>query len=487
MSKIKKLAGETALYGLGSIIPKALNFLLVPLHTRNLFSPGEYGIITSLLAFVAFLNILYTFGMETAFFRFATVPGANVKRVFNLVQTVVLSISLSLSILFIAFDAPIAVWLHIGTHPEFIIWLALIMLMDAAVAIPFARLRLEKRPLKFAIAKIINVLLVVGLNYYFLKINYDPAIGIGYVFLANLLANGFYLLFFARDLITWRPALDRHLSPILLKYAYPVMLTGLAGMTNEMFSRLTLEWWLPDNFYGEKSQAHALGVFAACYKYAVLMSIAIQAFRFAAEPFFFSNAADKNSPALFSRVNHYFVIVSCLLLLGVSINMDVFKYLIGKEYWEGLNIVPILLLAYLFLGVYYNFSVWFKVTDKTYFGTIITAGGAVLTIILNYILIPIAGYTGSSWAAMIVFLLMAIACYSFGQKYYPIPYRILLDCCYIAGTFLLAYIISKIAIGNLWLSILFHLGIMLFFVLTTFLIEAKIMKPPAGEQSSPRH
>ena len=263
------------------------------------------------------------------------------------------------------------------------------------------------------------------------------------------------------------------------------MLTGLAGITNETFSRVTLEWWLPPGFYGEKSAANALGVFGACYKYSVLMSLAIQSFRFAAEPFFFSNASEKNSPALFSKVNHYFVIACCLLLLGVSINMDVLKYYIGEEFWEGLGIVPILLLAYLFLGVYYNFSVWFKVTDKPYFGTIITVGGAVLTIVLNYILIPIAGYTGSSWAAMIVYLLMAIACYSLGQKYYPIPYAILQDCCYITATLLLTYFISKIAIEDLWLSILFHLGVMLIFVLISVLVEVKMAKPPTGEQSPP--
>ena len=475
------------LYGLGSIVPRALNFLLVPLHTRNLFTPEEYGVYTYLLAYVAFLNVVYTFGMETAFFRFATVPGADTKRVFNLAQTVVLSISLVLSpVFFIAFASPIAAGLHIGIHPEFIIWLALLMLLDAAVAIPFARLRLEKRPIKFALAKIINVLIAIGLNFYFLKINYDPAVGIGFVFLAGLLANAFYLfslptIFFPGD----RPW-TRKVTPTMLNYAYPVMLMGVVGMTNEMFSRLTLEWWLPKNFYGAKSPAHALGVFAACYKYAVLMSVAIQAFRFAAEPFFFSNAADKNSPALFSKVNHYFVIACCVLWLGVSINMDVFKYFIGKkEYWEGLPIVPILLLAYLFLGVYYNFSVWFKVTDKTYFGTIITAAGALLTILLNYLLIPIAGYTGSSWAALIVYALMAIACYALGQKYYPIPYRILADSCYVSATFLLIFLISKISVANLWLSIGFHLGVILLSIGVIYVIERKLVIPSRLEQSTP--
>jgi O-antigen/teichoic acid export membrane protein len=322
------------------------------------------------------------------------------------------------------------------------------------------------------------------LNFYFLKINYDPAVGIGFVFLAGLIANLFYLFFFAKDLLSWRPAVDKVVTPTMVNYAYPVMLMGVVGMTNEMFSRLILEWRLPKNFYGAKSPAHALGVFAACYKFSVLMSIAIQAFRFAAEPFFFSNAADKNSPALFSKVNHYFVIVCCLLWLGVSINLDVLKYLfIGREeYWVGLPIVPILLLAYLFLGVYYNFSVWYKVTDKTYFGTIITAGGAVLTILLNYMLIPIAGYTGSSWAALIVYASMAVACYALGQKQYPIPYRILADLCYVSATSLLIFVISRITVENLWLSMGFHLGIILLFIAVIYIIERKGRMPSPLEQ-----
>ena len=486
MSKIRKLAGETVLYGLGSIVPRALNFLLTPLHT-NIFAPEEYGVYTYLLAYVAFLNVVYTFGMETAYFRFATVPGANAKHVFNLAQTAVLSTSLLLSGLFIAFASPLAAWLHIQNHPEFIIWLALLMLLDAAVAIPFARLRLEKRPIKFALARIMNVVIAVGLNFYFLKINYDPAVGIGFVFLAGLIANLFYLFFFAKDLLSWRPAVDKVVTPTMVNYAYPVMLMGVVGMINEMFSRLTLKWWLPKDFYEAKTPAHALGVFAACYKFSVLMSIAIQAFRFAAEPFFFSNAADKNSPGLFSKVNHYFVIVCCLLWLGVSINLDVLKYLfIGREeYWEGLPIVPILLLAYLFLGVYYNFSVWYKVTDKTYFGTIITAGGAALTILLNYLLIPVAGYTGSSWAALIVYASMALVCYALGQKYYPIPYRILADSCYVLATFLLIFLISGITVENLWLSIGFHQGIILLFIAVIYIIERKGVMPSPLEQRAP--
>lgn len=486
MSKIKALAGETALYGLGSIVPRALNFLLVPLHTR-IFAPEQFGVITNLLAYVAFLNIVFTFGMETAYFRFATKPGSDPRRVFNLVQTIVLCISGALSIGLITAATPIAAGLHIPDHANFIIWLVLVMLLDAIVAIPFAELRLQKRPLRFALAKILNVLIIIALNWYFLKVDYHPAVGVGYVFLANLIANGVYIILFARLLFQWRPAFDSILSPQILGYAYPVMLTGLAGMTNEMFSRLTLEWWLPAGYYGDRSQAYALGVFGACYKYAVIMSVAIQAFRYAAEPFFFSNAAEKNSPQLFARVNHYFVIIACLLWLGVSINMDIFQHLLGSTYLEGVSIVPILLLAYLFLGLYYNYSVWFKVTDMTYAGTVITVGGAVLTIALNYLLVPLGGYTGSSWAALLVYFVMAMLCMIWGQRHFPIPYSILADFTYIAVTGILIYMVTIISFDNVWVARLFHVVIIGAFMAISYFIELRRGMLPAINKASGRN
>src|SRR5690606_7020739 len=209
------------------------------------------------------------------------------------------------------------------------------------------------------------------------------------------------------------------ISPVMLSYSYPIMLTGLAGMTSEMFSRQTLDWWLPEGFYEGQSSKYALGVFAACYKLAVLMSLAIQAFRYAAEPFFFSNASDKKSPHLFSQVNHYFIVVCSILLLGVSINLDILKYILpDSRYWEGMYIVPILLLAYLFNGVYYNMSVWFKLTDKTYFATIITVAGALVTIGANFLLIPVLGYFGSALATLACYVFHTALCYFLGPKYY---------------------------------------------------------------------
>jgi len=473
LSKIKRLAGETVLYGLGSILPRALNFLLVRLHTQ-IFIPEDYGIFTNLYSYVSFLNIVYMFGMETAYFRFATKPDATESTIFNLAQTVVISISLTLSVLFIAFAQPIATHLNIGDKPQYVVWLSIIMFIDSLVAIPFARLRLKKKPLQFALGKLVNIFIFVGLNLYFLKVIYNPSVGIAFVFLANLIANAFYIVFFFKTLFAWRPAYDKEISTSMFRYAYPVMITGVAGMINETFSRLTLESWLPKNFYPGKSSEYALGVFGACFKFATLMNLTITAFRYAAEPFFFSNASDKNSPALFARINHYFTIICCFILLGVSINLDILKYFLGNpEYWEGLGIVPILLLAYIFLGIYYNLTVWFKLTDKTYYGTILAIGGAVITIVANYFLIPVTGYIGSSIATLLCYSAMTVACYLLGQKFYPIPYHVASDLLYVILTTALVYGVKSITMNNDVLSTGFHTIVILAYGLIIFLIEKK--------------
>jgi O-antigen/teichoic acid export membrane protein len=354
------------------------------------------------------------------------------------------------------------------------------MFIDAVVTIPFARLRLQRKASLFASLKIIVVIVQVLLNIYFLKFAYNPSIGIGYVFLANLIANFLYIIFFIKTLAQWRPAFDKIVSPQMFNYAYPVMLTGLAGMTNEMFSRLMLERWLPPGFYGDISNKAAMGIFGACYKFAVFMSLGVQAFRYAAEPFFFSNAKEKNSPELFAKVNHYFVVVGCIFLFGVSDNIHIIKYFTGPEYWSGLAIVPVLLVAYLFLGIYYNYSIWFKLTDQTYFGTIITIIGALITIAANYFLIPLWGYMGSSWAALICYFSMAIICYVLGQQKHPIPYRMLADMSYIALTFALIFVTAKVHLSNFVLNTAIHLLLTITFILFLYFIERKELKASAS-------
>jgi O-antigen/teichoic acid export membrane protein len=476
MGKLKRLAGETVLYGLGNIVPRFLNFLLVPLHTDVLLVE-EYGILSKVLSYVAVLNVVFTFGMETAYFRFATKEGADEKKIFNIAQTVVTVISFFSAIILIAAAGPIAIALDIQGYETMVILFVAILFIDAVVAIPFARLRLQKKAVQFAVGKIANIFILIALNFYFLKIAYDPSVGINYIVLANVIANAFYILFFIKTFLQWRPAIDRQVTSTMTTYAYPIMITGLAGMTNEMFSRQTLDWWLPENFYPGQSAKYALGVFSACFKFAVLMGLAVQAFRYAAEPFFFSNASDKQSPQLFARINHYFVIVCCVLLLGVSINIDIFKYFLAdSEYWQGLSIVPVLLLGYLFSGIYYNLSVWFKLTDKTHYATIITIFGAIITIAGNYFLIPIAGYMGSSIATLLCFFSMTVICYAFGQKYYPIPYNVVGSLSYIAATTLLVYAVNSVSIENQWAATGFHAFVVLIYLCIVYLIEKKDLR-----------
>ncbi|GIV36899.1 MAG: polysaccharide biosynthesis protein [Cyclobacteriaceae bacterium] len=478
MNSLKKLAGDTALYGLGTIVPRLFNFLLLPLHTA-VFHPADYGIITYLYAFAAFLNVVYLWGMETAYFRFATRTGTNARHTFNIALTTVLLVSTLLSVTIIFSADALAGFLKIQNGAKYIIWLAFIMWIDAALAIPFARLRLERRPLHFATIKILNIALLVLLNVYFLKLLNLQQPDIGYVFLANLLANAAQLFFFSGTLLRWRPSLDSHLTPAMLKYATPVMLTGLAGMTNEMFSRITLAWWLPENFYPGRDARYALGVFGACYKYAVFMNLAVQAFRFAAEPFFFSNAASRNAPELFARVNYYFVMLCSAILVAVSVNLDALRFLLGNDqYYEGLVIVPILLTAYLFLGVYYNFSVWFKITDKTYFGTLFTAGGALITVLANYLLIPVLGYVGSALAALLCYAGMAAACYVFGQKYFPAPYTTGKSLLHIVCAVGYSYLVTWYNFESTWIDHVFHILATIFYLFLLWAAERPTMHRP---------
>jgi O-antigen/teichoic acid export membrane protein len=257
----------------------------------------------------------------------------------------------------------------------------------------------------------------------------------------------------------------------MFNYSWPIMLMGLAGMTNEMFSRLTLGWWLPEGFYPGRDTDYAWGVFGACFKYATIINVVVQAFRFAAEPFFFSNAQDKNSPELFARVNHYFVMVCSFMVLAVVVHLDWLKYLIDPPYWEGLVVVPYLLFGYVFLGVYYNLSIWYKLTDRTFAGTGITLLGMMVTVGLNYLLIPVAGYLGSSWATLACYGSMAVTSYLLGQKYYPIPYRVGAAALYLGLAVVLINLSYWVTFNQPVIAFLFHCGLMAIYATVAYLLE----------------
>ena len=454
-TEIKKLASETALYGVGTILPRMLNFFLVALHTR-VFKEEDYGGISELYGYVAFANIIFLFGMETAFFRFSNKEGMDRQRIFQLTQTVVLIISSVLSIIFLIFYQQIAQGFSLADK-SIVIWIVLTMLVDAAVAIPFAQMRSQKKAVRFVSYKLVNIALLIGLNFYLLLYAGYESPGIGLVFLANFLANAVYLIFFFKSLISWKPIFDRKVSPQIFSYSYPLVFTGLAGMTNEMFSRIAIDNWLPNDFYPGKSSKYVQGIFSACYRFSVFMSLVVQAFRFAAEPFFFSKASDKNSPALFAKVNNYFILIACTCMVGICLNMEWIQYFIGPKYREGLaeglSIVPVLLMGYIFLGIYYNISAWFKVTDRTHVGTIITVFGAAITIGLNYWLIPLYGIMGSACVTLICYACMAALCYIIGQRYYPMPYSIGKDIMTLIITTAIVWANYQIEIANQVLSI----------------------------------
>ncbi|AYA37483.1 polysaccharide biosynthesis protein [Hymenobacter oligotrophus] len=488
----KRLAGQTAIYGVSSIVGRVLNFLLTPLYTGR-FAPAAFGIITGLFAYMSFLNVVFTYGMETTYLRFANRPGTNRRDLYNRVLTLLLLSSFGLTALLIALAPTLMRLLGIPPGSErYAVWLTLILGLDAVAAIPFARLRLENKAVKFASIRMANIVLNVGLNLFFLVLCpdvlagkylsglapllrplYNPSIGVGYVFLSNLAASAFTLLLLGRELLDFRPRLQvTYLGP-LWRYAYPIMLMGLAGMVNETLDRVLLARWLPEGFYPGRSSLAAVGIYGACYKLAILMSLVIQAFKYAAEPFFFAQSEDKNSPRTFALVLKWFTISCTILFVAVSVNIDLIapRFLTSPEYLEGLPVVPVLLLANLFLGVYYNLSVWFKLTDKTYFGTYISFGGAALTIALNFALIPVLGYMGSAIATLVCYVTMAVVCWLLGERHFPVPYpmsRLLLwllaAVAVVAGSWALP------PLGS-WIAHMVHLLITLAFVAAVWLVE----------------
>jgi len=491
MNPLKKLAGETVLYGVSTILGRLLNYALVPLHTFVFEDSAQYGAITKLYAYVAIINIVYTYGLETAYFRFVSRRKGDeegIRQVYDSAVTSVLLSSLLFSSVIILFSDTIAVGIGYPDAGQVVVWLALIMFTDAVMAIPYARLRHENRPLKFAITKVSSIVITVLLNIFFLlglpelqdvspifAAMYSPDLGAGYVFLANLIGNATIPLFLWRSLADLKPRIHWSTLRPMLGYAYPILIMGLAGMLNEQFDKIVLEELLPTDFYPDKTPAEALGTYGASFKISVLMLLAIQAFRYAGEPFFFSRAEDKEAPALFAKVMHYFTILSVLILLAVSLNVDLIGdiFLQNPVYKDALHIVPFLLLAKMLLGIYINLTIWFKLTDKTQFGTYFSILGAIITVCGNLWLIPILGYLGCALASIACYLLMCIACYSFGQRYFPIPYNFKPLLAYTLVALVLTYLSFQVRLSNLLLDHVLNISIVVLFTAVVFLIEWK--------------
>ncbi len=479
MNPLKQLAGQTAIYGLSSIVGRLLNYLLVPLYTRY-FIPAEYGVVTELYAYVAFLVIILTYGLETAFFRFSQ-KQYDKKLVYSTSLISLIISSILFVFLMISSQQDIANWLEYPQNPEYIMWFALIIGLDAISAISFAKLREQRQAARFALVRLVNIFINIGLNLFFIiycpyalenglpttdLVNsvYDPRVGVGYIFIANLFASGVTILMLLPEMIKSSWTFNTMLWKKMMWYAFPLLVAGLAGMTNETIDRILLKQLLP---VGVDKMA-AIGVYGAFYKISIIMILFIQTFRFAAEPFFFSQEKQHNSRKTYADVLKYFTILASLIFLSVMLYLDVVKHFVGSSFHskEGIEIVPILLMANLFLGIYYNLSIWYKLTEKTIYGAILAIFGAVITIILNIILIPKIGFIGSAWATLFCYFSMMIASLLMGRKYYAIPYDLKRVFTYI----FLSFALYKISV-YFETSMLINTVYLFVFIIAVFVLE----------------
>ena len=430
MGLYKSLFKQTAIYGLATVLPRMLSFLLVRLYT-GILPTAEYGEVSIVLSWMVFFNVILSYGMETAFFRFYSAETDKE----NVIATSTISIFWS-SILFLfgalIFRNTLASWAHVDVqYITFTIW---ILVLDALVIIPFSKLRANKRPMMYAIIKIGNVVVNLALNLYFLLVlpiiyadNPDSLLGnmyidnfeIGYIFVSNLLASLLTFVVLSPNYVSLKRNFDVVLWKKMMRYGLPILIAGIAFAVNEHFDKILLGYWLPDNI--AKSE---VGAYSACYKLGLFMVLFATAFRLGIEPFFFSHSSNENAPQTYAMITKYFVIFGSLILLGVIVFADILKLLLldNESYWEAMKVVPLIILANFFLGIYNNLSVWYKLTDKTIIGAYISIVGALLTLLLNYVLIPTFSYYGSAIATISAYGSMMLISYILGKKHYPIPY-----------------------------------------------------------------
>ena len=433
---LKKLAGQTAVYGLSSILGRFLNYLLVPLYTSALVfkDPADYGVVSELYAWVAFLMVLLTFGMETAFFKFLN-DREDKKHVFNSSLLSVLLVNGGFLILLLLFHSSIAERMLFGNNPEYIILLGIIVVIDATSALPLAKLRAENRAKRFAVIQLSSIGVNIGLNLVLLLLFFDkenPEQGVRFILIANIIASLVKPAFVYKDFLQMTFKLDFTLIKLMLRYSFPLALAGFAFIINETIDRILLKHLTYSANLEELGEMASLkaaeaqvGIYSASYKLAMLVSIFLQAYRYAAEPFFFAEAKNQDRNKTYVKVMNYFVGAVFLCFLGVSLNIDIIKHFIpNPNYWEGLKIVPILLLANVFLGIYINQSIWYKLSGQTKFGAYIAIVGALFTIGLNLAFIPAYGYIACAWVTLIVYGGQMVASYFLGQKHYPIPYNL---------------------------------------------------------------
>jgi O-antigen/teichoic acid export membrane protein len=489
LNPLRKLAGQTAIYGLPTIVGRLLNYLLVPLYTRA-FIPAEYGIVTEMYAYVAFIFVILSYGMETAFFRFTT-KGEENNRVFGTAVVSLIVTSAVFTIAGFSFADGISQFMGYPGHPEYIKWFILILATDAISTIPYANLRFENKPLRFAFIKIVNISANIGFNLFFIVLCpylfehqngnyfagliqhiYNPEIGVGYIFISNLIASLISFVLLIPDILKKELQPDFRLLRKMLAYAWPLLVFGLAGIINETFDRAILKHLLP----ASSDPMAQLGIYGACYKISILMTLFIQTYRYAAEPFFFDQARSVNAKQTYAKLMHFFVIICLLIFLSIMLFEDTIILFIGPEFREGRGVIPILLLANLFLGVFYNLSIWFKLTDNTRKGALISVIGALITLVLNFILIPFMGYMGAAWATLICYASMMVISYLMGRKYYPVEYNLKGAAIYLLISLGLYFISSYVNTGNMAINYTINATLLFVFLMVIAFRERKFIK-----------
>jgi O-antigen/teichoic acid export membrane protein len=434
LSSIKKLAGQTIWYGASSIFARFLYYLLTPYLTLKFAGTVEYGKMSLIYALIPFLNTLILFAFETAYFRFIQRSEFR-EDVYNTLTTSLLISTTAIVGLTIFFNTAIASFIGLNNHPEYVTLAGVIIGLDAISALPFAKLRNENRPQKFAAIRISGILINMASVYFFLtvcphviknnpnsilRLVYSPSFGVGYVLIANIAQSFFQLIALWKELVSARLKINLKLWREVWVYALPLTIAGFAGMINETFDRVMLQRWSP--LKGDAA-TFEVGIYSACYKLSILITLFVQAFRMGAEPFFFKQSSEANAPKVYARVMKFFVITICGMFLLVSLYLDIWKYFIqDKKMWVGLKVVPILLLANMFLGIYINLSIWYRLSRKTTAGAYITLIGAGITIAVNFIFIPYFSYMACAWATFLCYGTMMVISYVWGQKSYPVPY-----------------------------------------------------------------
>ncbi len=432
MSKLKSLAKDTAIYGLSSILGRFLNYLLVPLYTAKMsVESGNYGVVTNIYAWTAIILVFLTFGFETTFFRFASKENGNVSKVFSMSMQVVGALcGVFLLAVFLLLPS-VSDALGYARNPEFVAMMAVVVALDALQSIPFGLLRFQKRPVKFASLKLLNIFLNIGLNIFvFVAMPYidskepgifgkfyDPHNHAFYVFFINLLCTSFITLFMVKELKMFRFTGDKRLLKEMLRYSWPLLLLGIAGILNLNADKIIYTYLVP----GQEGIVD-LSIYGACVKVAAIMVMLMQAFRYAYEPFVFGNSKEKDSKVLYAKAMKYFIVVAMIAFLVVMFYMDILRNIISPGYWQGLKVVPIIMAAEIFMGIYFNLSFWYKLNDETYWGAIFSFLGCAVLFAINIIFVPRFGYIACAWASFAAYFVAMVVSYIVGQKRNPIKY-----------------------------------------------------------------